>query len=560
MKTWQDRKIGTRLGVVFGAILLCVIAVGGFGLTWLGRLNSNMSSSMQKRYNTVELTHQTIEHSITNARITLQLFEATDPEEEKKLNQQNDEISQEISDQVAQIEKSLSSPQERELFEVVTQDREAYKAARSKAKKLLMDKKRDQALATLSGEVIPALEKYRASWKKFINLQTAAMEQTMKESQQAYAAGRSVALVLLVITLILATLTAVSVTTSITTPIQQAVEHAQRIAAGDLTREITITNRSETGQLQLAMQEMSGRLSGIIRDVREGSAAVASAAQQVSASSQNLSQGTSEQAASVEEMSSSLEEMNASITQNADNSRQVEQAAAKGALSAEESGNAVKETVEAMKQIAAKISVIEEIAYQTNLLALNAAIEAARAGDQGRGFAVVAVEVRKLAERSQLAAQEIGGLAGKSVSVAERSGRLLADLVPSIKKTAELVQDVTAASTEQSSGVTQINQAMAQVDTVTQRNASSAEELSSTAEELAAQSEQLQQLMTFFRVAGEKFTGEKLGEPFNQRGGDGKQQRMIMPLKPAFRNDPAQPGHVRPNHGKATEEANFSPF
>src|SRR5580698_6790548 len=356
MKTWQDRKIGTRLGVVFGAILLCVIAVGGFGLTWLGRLNSNMSSSMQKRYNTVELTHQTIEHSITNARITLQLFEATDPEEEKKLNLENDAISQEISEQVTQIEKSLSSPQERELFEVVTQDREAYKAARSKAKKLLMDKKRDQALATLSGEVIPALEKYRASWQKFINLQTAAMEQTMKESQQAYAAGRSVALLLLVVTLVLATLAAVSVTRSITTPIQQAVEHAQRIAAGDLTREITITNRSETGQLQLAMQEMSGRLSGIIRDVREGSAAVASAAQQVSASSQNLSQGTSEQAASVEEMSSSLEQMNASITQNADHSRQVEQVAVKGAVSAEESGDAVRQTVEAMKQIAAKTS------------------------------------------------------------------------------------------------------------------------------------------------------------------------------------------------------------
>jgi methyl-accepting chemotaxis protein len=536
--------------VVFGTILLCVIAAGGFGLTWLGHLNSDMSATLQKRYNTVEETHQTIENSITNARITLQLFEVTDPEQEKKLNAENDAVSQEISKQVAVIEKSLSSQQERDMFEIVTQNRQAYISARNKAKKLLGDKKRDQALAALSEEVIPALDTYRASWQKFIDLQTTAMEQSMKEGQEAFTNGRRIAFLLFVVTMIVAPLVALSVTKSITVPIQQAVQHAERIASGDLTKEIAVTNQSETGQLQKAMQEMSRRLSSIIRDVREGSAAVASAAQQVSASSQSLSQGTSEQAASVEEMSSSLEQMNASISQNADNSRQVEQAATKGALAAEESGNAVKETVEAMKQIAAKTSVIEEIAYQTNLLALNAAIEAARAGDQGRGFAVVAVEVRKLAERSQLAAQEIGGLAGKSVSVAERSGQLLTDLVPSIKKTADLVQDVAAASTEQSGGVTQINQAMSQVDSVTQRNASSAEELSSTAEELAAQSEQLQQLMTFFRVTGEQSANRKR---------DGK-QHVSMPLNPAFRNASAQSSLTQHANHKAEEEANFAPF
>jgi methyl-accepting chemotaxis protein len=521
MMNWQNWKIGTRLGLLFGSLLLCLVAFGGLGLRWLGALNANTIAVLQQRYSTVELTHETIEHSVDNARITLQLFENMDEQQEKKLMEQNDQISKEIGKNTNEIEARLSSQDERELFATVMANRQAYITAREKSKKLLKDNKRKEALQVLSEEVIPALIVYRASWTKFIGMQTDAAERSVKESAQAYAFGRRIALVVLLVTLLLAGAAGVTVTRSITVPIRDVVKHAEHIANGDLTKDVRVTNSSETGKLQQAMLEMSAKLTRIISDVREGSTAVASAASQLSSSAQSLSQGTSEQAASVEETSSSLEEMNASITQNADYSRQMEQMATGGARTAEESGKAVEDTVEAMKQIATKISVIEEIAYQTNLLALNAAIEAARAGDQGRGFAVVATEVRKLAERSQSAAQEISSLATKSVSVAERSGSILKELVPAIKKTAELMQDVAAASKEQSSGVAQINKAMSQVDTVTQRNASSAEELSSTSEELAAQSEQLQQLMTFFKIRG----GEDVADA------KGKEQQRHFPSR-----------------------------
>ncbi len=549
MKTWQDWKIGTRLGVLFGSFLLVLIALGGFGLSWLGHLNTKTTTELHNRFNITKLTNDTIANSTDNARITMQLFETTDPDEQRRLNEQNDAISHEIGTEVAEIEKSMSSPQEKELFEIVTQNRNAYVSSRKKAKALLMDKKREQGMAVLTGEVIPALTVYRASWIKFVELQSDAVQRSIKESADAYSKGRRIVFGAFLLTLLLAAGGAFAVTKSITQPIQRAVEHAEAIAGGDLNRTIQVTDKSETGKLLQSMYDMSTKLSAIICDVREGSSAVASAAAQVSASSQNLSQGTSEQAASLEETSASLEQMNASITQNAENSRKVEQVAEKGALSAEESGEAVQETVGAMKQIAAKISVIEDIAYQTNLLALNAAIEAARAGDQGRGFAVVAVEVRKLAERSQVAAKEISDLASRSVSVAERSGQLLADLVPAIRKTAELVQEVTAASTEQSSGVTQINRAMSQVDSVTQRNASSAEELSSTAEELATQSEQLQQLITFFRISEEKSI---------DRDADKRQAGMVS----HFKTLKVGLGELKPARpvSRAIEEPGFSRF
>jgi methyl-accepting chemotaxis protein len=283
--------------------------------------------------------------------------------------------------------------------------------------------------------------------------------------------------------------------------LQEMASVAESLAGGDLRARVV--PRSDQDGFGKAFVAMIDKLSQVIGEVRAGANALTGASAQVSASSQTLSQGTSEQAASVEETTSSLEQMSASITQNAENGRQTEQMAVKGAKDAEEGGRAVGETIEAMRAIAEKISIIEEIAYQTNLLALNAAIEAARAGDHGRGFAVVATEVRKLAEKSQSAAKDIGSLASTSMSVAERSGQALRDLVPSIRKTADLVQEVAAASAEQSSGVAQVNKAMTRVDQVTQRNASAAEELASTAEEMAAQAQGLEQLVAFFRVGAE---------------------------------------------------------
>ena len=286
---------------------------------------------------------------------------------------------------------------------------------------------------------------------------------------------------------------------------------AEQIAGGDLT--VRMAPRGERDVLGTAFAEMVRRLSHTIAEVRAGASALSAASEQVSATASSLSQGTSEQAASVEETSASLEEMGATIGQNAENSRRMERMAVQGARDADESGRTVQETVAAMRTIAEKIDIVEEIAYQTNLLALNAAIEAARAGEHGKGFAVVATEVRKLAERSQTAAKEIGGLAGSSVAVAERSGRLLGELVPAIRGTAELVQEVAAASAEQAAGVTQINRAVAQMDQVTQRNASSAEELASTAEELSSQAGALQQLTAFFHVDGAAEQGRARSRP-----------------------------------------------
>ncbi|MDD5176230.1 MAG: methyl-accepting chemotaxis protein [Sterolibacterium sp.] len=317
------------------------------------------------------------------------------------------------------------------------------------------------------------------------------------------------------------------------------------VAQGNLAVRIDLASGDTTSMLS-AINDMVVKLSNIIGEVNTAAEALNNAAGQVSQTAQSLSQSSSEQAASVEETTASIEQMTASINQNTENAKVTDGMASKSATEAAEGGTAVKNTVEAMKQIAGKIGIIDDIAYQTNLLALNAAIEAARAGEHGKGFAVVAAEVRKLAERSQVAAQEIGQLAGSSVGMAEQAGKLLDTMVPSIKKTSDLVQEIAAASQEQSAGVGQINSAMGQLNQATQQNASASEELAATAEEMGGQSAQLTSLMSFFKL--------------NQEHGAAPSARpAARPKAATSRATPAAPA-AKAKASTATNEQDFERF
>ncbi len=320
---------------------------------------------------------------------------------------------------------------------------------------------------------------------------------------------RATILIALLIAIAVFVLIVTTVSRNITKALNKGVDFAGKVADGDLTATIELDQKDEVGILAHALNRMVIKLRSIVESVDDSSDNIASASQQVSSGSQQLSQGASEQASSTEEVSSSMEEMVSNIQQNTDNAQQTEKISIEASSGIEKVATAAQESLNSIRQIADKISVVNDIAFQTNILALNAAVEAARAGEHGRGFAVVAAEVRKLAERSKIAADEIVNLSTNSLKVTEEAGGLMGKIIPEIGKTAKLVQEISAASLEQNSGADQVNNAIQQLNQVTQQNAAASEELATSSEELASQAQQLKENISFFSTGNKKTSVKK---------------------------------------------------
>jgi len=360
--------------------------------------------------------------------------------------------------------------------------------------------RRDDALALNQNEGTVAGQKLDALTESLSSLTEAAVKKADEASDAAYQSTFGTLVIIASVAGVVSIVSAIWISISISRGLTRATTAVRKVAEGDLTENVQVNSRDEIGVLLTHVDDMVERLRGVVGDALAAADNVSSGSQELSSSSEQLSQGATEQASSAEEASASMEEMAANIKQNADNAAQTEKIARQSSKDAEASGEAVGRAVVAMRTIAEKISIVQEIARQTDLLALNAAVEAARAGEHGKGFAVVASEVRKLAERSQAAAAEISSLSGETVQVATEAGEMLNRLVPDIRKTAELVSEISAACREQDIGASQINEAIQQLDKVTQQNSGASEEVSATSEELAAQAEELQTSIAFFKV------------------------------------------------------------
>ncbi|PIB91210.1 methyl-accepting chemotaxis protein [Caulobacter sp. FWC2] len=539
--------IKLQLGLAFGFVIALLLIGNVFGVTNLSKTNAALNDMVDGPAQRLEIAQQLNIHLLNAVRAEKNMILVGSPEEVNKLE--------------ASIEK------ERQAFDTLLTKAEGLATAEGKPKwqalggafDQMMDihgrvlslalADNDAAATVLSmGDGRKAVVEAGARVEELVELSKAQLETATAKADADFATTRNMLIGLSVISLLGAVGAALYISMAVSKGLNRASEAVRMVADGDLTNSVEITTRDEIGDLLGHVNIMIERLRGVVSDAISASENVSAGSQELSATSEQMSQGATEQASAAEQASASMEEMAANIKQNADNATQTEKIARQSAIDAETSGAAVSKAVDAMQTIAEKITIVQEIARQTDLLALNAAVEAARAGEHGRGFAVVASEVRKLAERSQTAASEISAVSSDTVKAAQSAGEMLTSLVPNIRKTAELVAEISAACREQDIGSSQINEAIQQLDKVTQQNASASEEMSATSEELAAQAEELQASISYFRT--------------DAHGGHRAPVRKAAPVKRpastgAVRKAPAKPA-TRPVAAQQARAAGFA--
>lgn len=539
----KDMKIGVRLPLAFAVMVTLLAVVAWTGLARLSAVKDEVTQLVTDTYPkinaAVAMRRALLEQSVQLRQALLLLDSKRDPkpaiEQFHAWQRRYDEAASALTDR-------LYIARGKELDAEIREGEQALFPRRLELIRLIVEGKNEEALEYMLTQTAPRQLKLMEAIQSMVTYQEKTnMGHSMENVDNAFAEARSTSFALGGLAFLLAVLVATTLTVSIVGPIRRSVEVAHRLAQGDLTVRVTGGGTSELGQLQNAMASLVDKLSEVVSNVRQSAGEVAAASAQLSTSAQSLTQGSSEQASSAEETSASVAEMTTFIQQNNENARLTDAMAVQAVEKASRGGQAVTATMGAMKEIAKRVGIIDEIAYQTNLLALNAAIEAARAGAHGKGFAVVASEIRKLAERSQAAAKEISETAGSSVRMADSAGTLFGEIAPAIQKTSDLVREISAASTQQSTGARQIHAAMGQMTEVIQRNASASEELAATAEELSAQSASLEQLISFFRLEG---SGSFGAERFHRMG---KSSRNRQPTGTASFHPDAPPPEPAPS-------------
>jgi methyl-accepting chemotaxis protein len=495
-------SIKTRLLAAFVILVGLAGAIYYLGSSNAGVLNDQINNLVDLNVRRIMLASKSAEDIQLITKREKEFIMERSAERMQEYLKVIDERNAEMLERVEQL-KSMSDEKGLEILEEFSTNWESYHKVFGRIRSLSLqntDSSNQAAFVLSTTEGRQSAAAAISALAKILKKNEKALEDAKKETDEIYADAKLSMLVLLIVAITTSVAVSYWIIASISKSINEAKVAIKAVSEGDLTVAIENTSKDEIGDLVDYLKNMVDKLKEVLTFVATASDHIASASTQMSSTSQQMSQGSQEQAASAEEISSSMEEMVSNIQQNTDNAQQTEKIALKAAEDIQEGSKSVNQTVESMKKIADKISIIGEIARQTNLLALNAAVEAARAGDHGKGFAVVAAEVRKLAERSQIAAAEINELSSSSVSIADKSGKLLEQIVPNIQSTAKLVQEISAASLEQNSGAEQVNSAIQQFNQIIQQNAAASEEMATSSEELSSQADHLRDTISFFKI------------------------------------------------------------